>query len=242
MRYGIFSDIHANLEALEAVIEAYKQERIDRYFCVGDIVGYGANPCECIEQVKRIVSGAVAGNHDWGSVGLLALNYFNPLALEAILWTKQQLDKNSINILNSLKLFYQDNGVTFVHSGLNNPQEFNYMLDKKAALESFKLLETNICFVGHTHIAGIFSEDKSGNIVYLNKATCAMEEGFSYIVNTGSVGQPRDGNPQAAFCIYDSVSKTIEIKRTAYDIKKARAKIIAAGLPQYLGDRLLNGG
>ena len=241
MRYGIFSDVHSNLQALEAVIAAYKNESIDKYLCIGDTVGYGANPRECIERVSQVAALLVAGNHDWGCVDLFSVSNFNPLAAEAILWTKRQLDVNCRYFLQSLRLVCQDNGFTLVHGTLDEPQEFNYLLDTDTADASFRLLNTNICFVGHTHIAGIFKKDRHGKIAYLRLSNLTIEEGNSYIVNVGSVGQPRDGISDAAFCVYDTAAKTIEIKRVPYDIEKARKKIIAAGLPQYLGDRLLAG-
>ncbi len=241
MRYGIFSDVHSNIEAFEAVVEAYKKESIDKYFCIGDVVGYGANPRECIESINRLVAVTVAGNHDWGSVKLFPMDYFNPLAAEALLWTNRQLDSGCAYFLESLKLVYQDSSLTLVHGTLNEPQQFNYMLDSETADATFRLQDTKVCFVGHTHIAGIFKRDEDGNITYLRKLVLSLEEGNSYIVNAGSVGQPRDGNNKAVFCIYDTVLKTLEIKRVPYDIAKTRKKIIDAGLPQYLGDRLSSG-
>jgi predicted phosphodiesterase len=241
MRYGIFSDVHSNLEALDAVVEAYKKESIDKYFCIGDVVGYGANPRECIERVSRFVTLTVAGNHDRGSVNLFPLSYFNPLAAEALLWTNRQLDSGCAYFLESLKLVYQDSDFTLTHGTLDEPQQFNYMLDNNTAGKTFRLLDTDICFVGHTHMAGIFQKDKNGNVTYLRKPTLSIEEANTYIVNAGSVGQPRDGNNKAAFCIYDTALKTVEIKRVPYDIAKTRKKIIDAGLPQYLGDRLSSG-
>ena len=241
MRYGIFSDVHSNLEAFEAVVEEYKKESIDKYFCIGDVVGYGADPRECIETINRLAAVTVAGNHDWASVKLVPLDYFNPLAAEALLWTSRQLDSGSAYFLGSLELVYQALVFTLVHGTLNEPQQFNYMLDSETADATFRLQDTNVCFVGHTHIAGIFKRDKNGNVSYLRKPGVSMEEGSCYIVNAGSVGQPRDGNNKAVFCIYDNAVKSIEIKRVPYDITKTRKKIIDAGLPQYLGDRLLSG-
>ncbi|MFA5155854.1 MAG: metallophosphoesterase family protein [Candidatus Omnitrophota bacterium] len=241
MRYGIFSDVHSNLEALEAVIAAYKKESIDRYLCVGDVVGYGPDPGECVEKVRQLAAVTVAGNHDWACVDLLPVSYFNPAAAAALLWTRKHLDSNAAYFLQSLKLVHRDSGITLVHSTLDEPQEFNYLLGSDAADATFRLLDTGVCFVGHTHIPGIFKKDKSGNITSLKGAAAALEEGSCYIANTGSVGQPRDGIPGAVFCIYDSEVKTIILKRVHYDIEKTRKKIIGVGLPQSLGDRLLAG-
>jgi len=241
MRYGIFSDIHSNLEALEAVISAYKKESIDQYLCVGDIVGYAANPNECVMKTKEIIDGSVAGNHDRASVDLLSGAYFNPLAREAISWTKQNLNPESIKFLEPLKLIYKNKGLTLVHGTLNNPESFEYMSDVYIARESFSLLETLVCFVGHTHTPGIFTEDAAGGINYSRAALVSLKQDHKYIVNTGSVGQPRDGDPRACYSIYDTDKKEVQIKRVAYNVDTAREKIIAAALPQYLGDRLITG-
>jgi predicted phosphodiesterase len=241
MRYGIFSDVHANLEALQTVIEAYKKEAIDKYLCAGDIVGYASCPRECIEKVRTLTTVAVAGNHDWASVDLFSVEYFNHAAAKAIAWTKQNLDQDSRFFLQSLKLIYKNEDLTLTHGTLDNPRDFNYMTDGYVAEETFRLLDTNICFVGHTHVAGIFIKDKFGHMDYHEDNSTSIEDGKRYIINVGSVGQPRDGNPDSAYCIYDTDKKEVQIKRVSYDIKAVGEKIIAAGLPRFLADRLLRG-
>jgi predicted phosphodiesterase len=241
MRYGIFSDVHSNLEALEAVIEAYKQEDIDKYLCAGDVVGYAANPKECIDKVKMLAMITVAGNHDWASVDLFSTDYFNPVASKAISWTKSNLGNQDRYFLELLKLIYQNEDLTLVHGTLDNPQDFDYMLDGYAASKTFALIETRLCFVGHSHVAGIFIQDVKGRIDYQEDNSIDIKDGFKYIINVGSVGQPRDGNPKATYSIYNTDKRQIQIKRISYDIEKARNKIIDAGLPRFLGDRLLVG-
>lgn len=241
MRYGIFSDIHSNLEALEAVLAAYQLEKIDKYLCLGDVVGYAANPKECIAKVQALAMVTIAGNHDWASIDLSPADYFNPLAKEAISWTKLNLDDRDTYFLGSLKLIYKNEDLTLVHGTLDNPQDFNYLTDDYIARETFRLLENNICFVGHTHIAGIFIKDKDGHIDYDEGNSIEIKEGNQYIINVGSVGQPRDGNPQAAYCIYDTAKKEAQIKRISYNIEITRRKIISAGLPRFLADRLVSG-
>ncbi len=241
MRYGIFSDIHSNLEAFQSVLEAYKRESIDKYLCIGDVVGYATNPKECIDLVNDIAMVTVAGNHDWATVNLFSTDYFNPAAHEAIIWTRQNLNQARNSFLESLKLVYKNEDLTLVHGSLNNPQDFNYMLDSEFARECFKLMETNICFIGHTHIPGIFIQDRDSRLQYAQQQYLDIKPENKYIINVGSVGQPRDSNPKASYCIYDSVKKQALIKRTAYSIETARKKIIDAGLPNFLGDRLLVG-
>jgi len=241
MRYGIFADVHSNLEALEAVVNAYRNESIDKYLCLGDVVGYAANPKECIDKVRALVMITVAGNHDWASVNLFSGDYFNPVARKAIFWTKRNLDEKDIFFLESLKLTFKNEDLTLVHGTLDKPQDFDYMTDGYIAKETFRLLETNVCFVGHSHVAGIFIKDKYDTIGYRQDSSIDIKEDNKYIVNVGSVGQPRDGTPQAAYCIYDTDKKEVQIKRVSYDIQTTREKIIAVGLPRLLGDRLAMG-
>lgn len=241
MRYGIFSDIHANLEALEAVIEAYKNESIDQYLCVGDVIGYAVNPQQCIEKIKTLCRVSVAGNHDWAGVDLFSVDYFNPDAREAIFWSRRNIENMDRFFLESLKLVYKNEDLTLVHGTLEAPQDFNYMTDGYVAWETFRVLGTDICFVGHSHVAGMFIKDSSEGIHYREENSLDIKKENKYIINVGSVGQPRDGNPNAAYCIYDTDKKEVEIKRISYDFEVTRKKIIEVGLPRFLGDRLALG-
>jgi len=234
MRYGIFSDVHSNLEALDAVIEAYRKEKIDRYLCVGDVVGYASSPKECIEKIRMLAMVTVAGNHDWASVNLISTDYFNPLAKEAVFWTQRNLDEQGRYLLEHLMLVYKNEDLTMVHGTLDEPGDFNYMTNGYIASRTFELLETNICFVGHTHVPGVFIKSKNGHMQYQECSNMDIKEENKYIINVGSVGQPRDGNPEAAYCIYDTDKKKVQIKRTGYDIQAARQKIIDEGLPRFL--------
>lgn len=241
MRYGIFADIHSNLEALEAVIEAYKKESIDRYFCAGDIVGYAANPGECIEKVSSLAGIAIAGNHDWAAVDLFPDDYFNPAARQALAWTRGNLGDRGRSFLKALKLTYSNNGLVMAHGTLEKPQDFNYISDGYMAEKAFRLMEVDICFVAHTHVPGIYIKDSGKILSYTQDNQVDIRIENKYIVNVGSVGQPRDGNPDSAYCIYDSVKRKVQIKRVSYNTEITRKKIIDAGLPKFLGDRLLTG-
>jgi predicted phosphodiesterase len=241
MRYGIFADIHSNIEALDAVIQAYKQETIDTYLCLGDVVGYATAPGACIEKVRMLAKISVAGNHDWASVDLLSADYFNDFAREAIVWTKQNLDSQGKSFLKSLELAYRNEDLTLVHGTLHVPEDFNYMVDGYIAAQTFKLLETDLCFIGHSHVAGFFIQDTLGRVSYYEGETLDIKKGNRYIINAGSVGQPRDSNPCASYCLYDTEKKSVQIKRVKYDVDSTRKKIIKAGLPRFLGDRLLVG-
>ena len=241
MRYGIFSDIHSNIEALDEVISAYQKESIDKYFCIGDVVGYATNPQECIERVKKLAMITVAGNHDWATVNLFSMDYFNEYAQEALFWTRKNIGDTDKNFLEFLKPVYKNKDFTLVHGTLDSPAEFNYMTDGYIAEETFKVLETNLLFIGHTHHPGLFMKDNDGNMHYRQDGPWDINLKNKYIVDVGSVGQPRDGNPKAAYCIYDTDKKEAQVKRVGYDNVTAGKKIIDAGLPKFLGERLMIG-
>jgi len=241
MRYGIFSDVHSNIAALDSVLQACASEQIDKFFCVGDIVGYGAEPEECLARLRELPVIAIAGNHDWAVAGRISPAAFSPDAREAVSWTADRLDLDSLGFLGGLRLVYSDHPLTFVHGTLNDPSDFYYLSDLSSAAGTFALLQTPLCFVGHTHVAGIYSQDKDGRITAEPAGSVVLAESARYIVNTGSVGQPRDRDPRAAYCVFDTVQNKVEIKRVAYDVESARRAIREAGLPGFLGDRLLQG-
>lgn len=241
MRYAVISDIHSNLEALKAVLAELSKEHIDSYLCAGDIVGYGADPAECIKLVSSLKPGVIiAGNHDWGVVDLLDLEYFNDYAKDAIIWTKEKVNQNDKDWLKKLKIESEEKEAVIVHGTLNEPKEFHYILDESDAVHTFRLMSRPVCFVGHSHIPGIFSYQE-GAALPVEGAKVNVDIDKKYIVNAGSVGQPRDGDPRASFIIYDSAKHEIEIKRVEYDIRLAQKKILEARLPERLAQRLLEG-
>ncbi len=240
MRYAVLSDVHSNLEAFEAVLESLGQSNIDTYLFIGDIVGYGANPKECIAALRRLDPVSVAGNHDWAPVGLMDTDYFNEAAMSAVFWTKDNISESDGLFLSGLELIKEVENYCLVHGTLDHPQEFDYMTDGYRAMKTFSLLRQNICFVGHSHRPGVFVEDEE-KIYYQEPRVLRLKEGKRYIVNDGSVGQPRDGDPRACFCIYDENSSTIEFRRVPYNVSLAQKKIIQAGLPRVLAERLAVG-
>ncbi|MDP2939377.1 MAG: metallophosphoesterase family protein [Candidatus Omnitrophota bacterium] len=237
MRYGIFSDIHSNLQAMEAVLESYLKENIDKYFCVGDIVGYAANPIECLDWVRKLNPVIVAGNHDWAVADLFDMEYFNPIAKQAVLWTKEVLGEKEKSFLGNLPMVFEDENFSLVHGTLDNPQDFDYLTNEFIAKRTFAFMKNNLLFVGHTHVAGIFIED-GGSISYFEEESIKLTSNKRYIVNVGSIGQPRDGNPRPSFCIFDTNTKVLETRRINYNIQEAKKRIIEAGLPSYLAERL----
>lgn len=241
MRYGVISDIHSNLEAFEAVLGSMERDGVDQYMCAGDIVGYGADPSGCIKIAVSIKpSGIVAGNHDLGTVGAFDLEYFNDHARTAAEWTAGVLSPEEKIYLGSLRLVYRGDDLEMVHGSLSDPQEFGYIASEDDAFMTFQLMAGSVCFIGHSHIPGIFVQN--GDVARFTGAGKArIEDGKKYIINAGSVGQPRDGDPRASYVIYDTNGMTVEIKRVEYDIAGAAKKILKAGLPTRLAERLYEG-
>ncbi|MFH1045409.1 MAG: metallophosphoesterase family protein [Candidatus Omnitrophota bacterium] len=240
MRWGIFSDIHANLEAFQAVLASFAQECIERYACLGDIVGYGANPGECIAEVQRYKPLVIAGNHDRGACGLFDINSFSAHAQVAIEWTSKNLASEEKHYLHDLPLVEQRQELSFVHGSLDHPEEFNYIFDSYSAAVTLEFCQTRLCFIGHTHVPAIFIREGEECLPLFTPAL-TLKPKHTYLINAGSVGQPRDGNPQASYVVYDSESRFLQIKRVAYDIRKTKDKIIKAGLPAMLAERLSMG-
>jgi len=240
MKYAIFSDIHGNLEALGAVIYALSKEKIDKYLCAGDVVGYGADPGTCLKKVKQKTSSIISGNHEAACSGLFPLENLNENAASAVVWTKKILKTEEIDSLRGLPLVFENKDLAMAHGSLDNPQEFCYLFEPYESKETFDLLKKNICFIGHTHRPRIFvKRDTIISLIGDNKLE--LNPDYKYVVNIGSVGQPRDGDPRASYCIYDTQKQEIEIKRVSYDIETAQKKIIEAGLPRILADRLALG-
>lgn len=240
MRYAVFGDIHGNLEAYQAVLEAIDKENVDRHFCVGDVVGYGANPTQCIELTKKLNCLSVCGNHDWAAVGKTGIEYFNPQAKAAALWTREAISPEDAKYLKALQLVHKDAELTLVHGTLHRPEEFNYVLDAYSARDTLEMMETGIAFIGHSHKPGIFILE-SGLPQQSLKTSIEITPQRKCLVNVGSVGQPRDLDWRAAFCIYDHDEQTLKIKRVEYDVKKAQGKILKAGLPTASAHRLEKG-
>jgi predicted phosphodiesterase len=233
MKYAIISDIHSNLEALQKAFEIIDDEKIDEIICLGDIVGYGANPNECVDLVSSRCSTIILGNHDAAVLHpLLFDDYFNPLALKALQWTSEQLTDDSKELLSSLPMVERKGDILFVHSSPSSPELWDYIVDNDAAASAIQNFDQRLCFIGHTHIPGIFS--RNGRVKSITR-----EERF--LINVGSIGQPRDRNPMLAFGIFDSSAWEYRLVRSEYNIQQAADKIYKAGLPQELGVRLLFG-
>ncbi len=236
MRFAIFSDLHGNLEAIEAVLRDAQEKECTQFACLGDLVGYNANPHECVELIRQLDCPVVKGNHDeQASLGHSSRD-FNDLAERAIHWTRAHLTEVDKEWLSELRLTRQVRDFTIVHATLDTPAEWGYVFKDLDAVASFTYQHTPVCFFGHTHVAGAFVRDEGVRRVVTERLT--IEPGKKYFINTGSVGQPRDGDARAAYCIYDLERNVVEQRRVPYDIAAAQRKVIAAGLPRLLADRL----
>ncbi|PIU44307.1 MAG: metallophosphoesterase [Ignavibacteriales bacterium CG07_land_8_20_14_0_80_59_12] len=232
MRIAVISDIHGNLEALTKALRLIETRHIDRIVCLGDTVGYGPNPNECLDRVRDVAFASLLGNHDAAALDLSITRHFNVYARDAAAWTARVLSPENQEYLKTLPLSLEDNGVTFVHATPKNPGEWHYIFSQAEADLNFSSFETPVCFVGHSHTPQIFSRNRSRGPVRRDDRN---------IINVGSVGQPRDGDPSLAFGIFDTDTWTYEQVRAPYDIAAVAEKIIRAGLPRYLADRLFYG-
>ncbi len=243
MKIALISDIHANIEALEGVLADISTQKVDEVFCLGDIVGYGANPNECIELVKKSCSVVLLGNHDAAAVGLLSTQHFNIHAKIAIEWTTDNLKKTGFEYLKSLPLQEIKYTHTLVHATPYEPNMWYYITSLEEAAFNFQFFETQFCFVGHTHIPIVIVLEQEKE-VYVHPGEAleyAKLANVRFLINVGSVGQPRDRNPKSCYGILDSDAGTFTYRRVSYDVQKAQAKMRKIKMPEFLITRLEEG-
>ena len=238
--FAILGDIHSNLEALEAVLADRREMGVTDYLCTGDVVGYNACPHECLEIVRGLGCPIVMGNHDHYVSSAQNLEDFNPHAAAVIEWTRKQMTDSELMYLRALPFSVTNMGVTLVHATLDNPSAFGYVFDHLQAEAHFVHQVTPLCFHGHTHCPMIY-EKQLGAVYRIDAQDFKMPIGRKYFVNVGSVGQPRDGDPRAAYAIYNPKDRTVRFRRLEYDVEAAQARIRAAGLPERLATRLGEG-
>jgi len=238
LKIGIISDIHSNIHALEAVLP--KLNGCDEVQCLGDIVGYGAFPNECVERLRSEGIPSIMGNHDAACVGLLSLGWFNPYAAMAARWTIENLGPQNHTYLRELPRSRRHESFYMVHGSPREPTT-EYLTEPSQARASFSLCEEKLILVGHTHIPLAFMEREEIEAISPVEGMPISYAKRRLIYNPGSVGQPRDGDPRAAYAIVDTSTERIEVFRMEYDVGAAREAIIGAGLPRILGDRLAVG-
>jgi diadenosine tetraphosphatase ApaH/serine/threonine PP2A family protein phosphatase len=240
MRFAIFSDIHANLEALEAVLRDAEQHQCTHFVCLGDVVGYNANPQECVARIRELGCPVVKGNHDEQASLTEPSGTFNELAEQAINWTREHLDDADKQWLRDLPFQDQVRDFTIVHATLDGPEYWGYVVNVLDAAASFTYQHTAVCFFGHTHMPMAFIRQEN-KVRRERIEQLPIDMTKKYFINTGAVGQPRDGDWRAAYCIYHIEKNVVEQRRVEYDLKTAQQKIVKAGLPPLLAERLAVG-
>lgn len=241
MKAAIISDIHSNLEALQAVIKDIKKRRIKNIFCLGDLVGYGANPNECIELCVKEADAIIAGNHDWATIDKTDVSKFNKIAAAAVKWTKEHISAENIKRLQELPLTQKIDDLFLVHSTPLHPEEWHYLFTLDEFQNTFNHFDAQICFIGHSHIPDAVFQDTNGYTDFVRENPFPIIKKRKFIINAGSVGQPRDLDPRASYVIYDGNRNSMDFIRIEYNIPLASQKIIDAGLPEALAERLLVG-
>jgi diadenosine tetraphosphatase ApaH/serine/threonine PP2A family protein phosphatase len=245
MRAAIISDIHGNMEALNAVCERLKDLEVEEVWCLGDMVGYGPNPNECVERIKelcRLPSDEmmiVLGNHDEAALGG-DISFFNPRAQAAAIWTREHLSEENKEFLRSLPLVLEREDALLVHASPYEPGVWHYIMGVHDAAYAFTHFEARVCFVGHSHYP-LVAELADLEISMVEGDDVGLAEDRRYVVNVGSVGQPRDRDPRACFVIYEPDGDHLSFHRVEYDISACQEKILAAGLPTMLAERLETG-
>ncbi|MFO7871877.1 MAG: metallophosphoesterase family protein [Kiritimatiellia bacterium] len=235
-KYAILGDIHGNLEALETVLKDAGEQDVTDYVSVGDIVGYNANPSECVEKVRELGCVGVCGNHDHYCCRNESLDDFHPLAAHVVDWTRKHLSDEQIEYLRNLKLVQNVGGFSIVHSTLDMPEKWGYVFDSLEADANFNYQRTTLCFHGHTHVPVVYT--KQNGVRKDEPGPLKVSLGKKYFINVGSVGQPRDGDPRASYVTYEPGKKMVEWRRLSYDIAAVQEKIKKAGLPERLARRL----
>jgi predicted phosphodiesterase len=245
MKYLIFTDIHGNLEAFKAMLDFVEDKEIDHYLFLGDLVGYGASPNEIVEMIRKLEPlSLIRGNHDKAVAGLDSAQSFNPIAASAIHWTREKIHKKNMDFLKELEKGPKvvNGDITICHGAPFD--EDHYIFGEFDASEAFIHFETPLCFFGHTHFPFVYMESDhtlEGMFVIGDESEIQVEEGVQYLINPGSIGQPRDRNPKAGCAVFDNETGKITFFRIEYDIKAAQDKITAAHLPSALAERLAVG-
>lgn len=241
MRYALISDIHSNLEAFQAVLKDIEKVGVDNTLFLGDIVGYGPNPNECLDLLFTVADISLAGNHDWAAVELTSSEYFNPYAKAAMEWTVEVLRDDLKDFLRRTRPTDMFNGIHLAHSSPKNPEQWRYIMSQEEALESYSHIDGSICFIGHSHVPVVIEFTSPTEAHAMRTDKIVLDPELKHIVNIGSVGQPRDSNHDACWVMYDSDIGSVEFRRVPYDISAVQKKMADAGIAQYLIDRLSEG-
>ncbi len=240
MKYAVISDVHGNLEALNAVLKEIKNKNIREIIFLGDAVGYGPDPDDCVNVLRSECSILIAGNHDWAVLGYTDIEYFNPIAKASVIWTREKITRESLSILKTFAILkeIENKKILLVHSTPKEPEKWHYLLTLWDAEINFHYFDNMICLIGHSHHPFIIERLPSGEMLtYKSKANFVKEN--RYIINVGSVGQPRDGDPRACYATIDEES--VNIYRVNYNIEKTQEKMKTYGFQTSLIERLNKG-
>jgi diadenosine tetraphosphatase ApaH/serine/threonine PP2A family protein phosphatase len=239
MLRAVLSDIHSNLEALDAVLANVGRAGASEILCLGDFVGYGASPNECIDRLRPIVTAAVLGNHDAAVCGRIRIGGFGSNAALAARWTGAVLTPQSRAYLESLPLTVRHAGALLVHSSPSDPQAWRYVQEVEEACAEFDAFVEPLCLIGHLHRPGTYRLDgRTNHVGYSREPEISLDPQGRFLVSVPSVGQPRDGDPRAGYLLWDDGRGWVRQVRVDYDLAAARQRILDAGLPPFLGDRL----
>lgn len=241
MKIGFFSDVHSNIEALHAVVKELSARGVSHFACCGDIVGYGPDPVPCLETIRELNGTVVAGNHDRGAAGLTSTSGFSPAAARALEWTRVQLDGGSLRYLASLPLTAECRSTLLVHATPSAPAQWEYVFTVREAEEEMGVFPQNVCVVGHSHHPFVVEQSQCSQTRLLLGARFDIRPGCKYLINVGSTGQPRDGDPRACCLLFDSVTGVAEFIRVPYDVAAVQIKMRAVRLPEFLAARLAVG-
>jgi len=241
VQLALISDIHANLEALTAVLDHCQSQGAERIICLGDVIGYGANPVECLELVSKQCDLTLMGNHEYAALGLVSTQSYNEVARTATEWTRNMLDDHDLELLADLPMEHSQDDMFFVHSSPFEPDRWHYIVSPESALLAFQHLEEQICFFGHSHVPMVFEENPRGLPYCYPGESFVIKPEKRYLVNTGSVGQPRDNDPRASYVMVDTEAREVLFHRLAYDISATQQRMAQAELPEALISRLAVG-
>ncbi|MBQ4385337.1 MAG: metallophosphoesterase family protein [Kiritimatiellae bacterium] len=235
--FAILGDIHSNIDALNVVMDDCRAQGVTDFLCTGDVVGYNAAPNECLKIIRDLGCPVVKGNHDDYVACERDLADFHPNAAAVVTWTRDQLSEDDLQWLRNLPFTEKKMGISIVHATWDHPETFGYVFDHLQAEANFISQPTPLCFHGHTHCPMIY-EKQMGGVFRIEAQEFKLPIGRKYFVNVGSVGQPRDGDPRAAYALYNPMERSITFRRLDYDIQAAQERIRMAGLPDRLAQRL----
>jgi diadenosine tetraphosphatase ApaH/serine/threonine PP2A family protein phosphatase len=238
----VFSDIHSNLEAFQAVLADMRTVRFTRMICLGDVVGYAASPRDCLDLLRTLETTVLLGNHDFAVIDDRILLDMSGPAVSGVQYARVQLSAPRRDFFSTLPMIASYGELQFVHSSLDDPEAWTYLRREPEIRAHFAAQTHPICFCGHTHVPGVFAIDRTGEIKSLGSSgRVQLDNREKFLINAGSVGQPRDRNPDACYVVYETATRTVEFRRVSYDIESAQSRILAADLPRITAERLAAG-